>query len=274
MTVDEIRQRQDWNEFQDHINAERKDSTSELTDEQLIELYEKWLENTASVKKVNLDKPDETVQESGAQTAENDFGIVWQDGYAQDNETDFGGIWQDGYGQAGETVYGDDLQDGFDEPTETAQHTESSVSVDNAPAEDMDTSTDIIDLNSPKAIENAQPSVEEQQSGVSEEVQDTDSLFYKIDDLGDEHTDDSFSQSVKLHNEIKRLERELASANAKISSMQGIIDKTNAVINSDKQLLSHFRAAMKKSDKTVDKEEKEKTPDQPKPANPSKHNRK
>jgi len=103
MTFDEIKQKPDWNEFQDHINAEGKTDTSELTDEQLIELYEKWNENTAAAKKVNIDNPDEPVQENGAQTSENDFGIVWQDAYAQDNETDFGGIWQDGYGQADES---------------------------------------------------------------------------------------------------------------------------------------------------------------------------
>lgn len=240
--------------------------------------------------KVNLDKSDEPIQESNAQFVEKDFGGEWQEGYAQANEIDFGGEWQDGYEQADEIEYGGDWQDGYgqadeveyggswqngyDEPTEIDLSADSDISADSVSADDMDISMDIIDLSGTKAIENALPPIEEQQSSISETAPDTDDIFYKADDLGAEHTDDSFSQSVKQHEEIKRLERELAKANAKISSLQSIVDKTNAVINSDKQLLSAFRAAMKTYDRTVGKAEKEKIPDQPKKTCPPKHNRK
>lgn len=260
-----------------------------------------------ATEKVNLDKFDEPTQEGNDQFVEKDFGGEWQEGYAQSDEMDFGsewqdgytqpdemnfggewqdsytqpdeinfgGKWQDGYEQADEIEYGGSWQNGFDEPTEVELSADSDISVDSVSADDMDMSMDIIDLSSTKAIENAPPPIEEQQqSSISEISSDTDSIFYKVDDLGDEHTDDSFSQSVKQHNEIERLERELARANAKISSLQGVIDKTNAVINSDKQLLSNFRAALKTYDRTVGKAEKENIPDQPKKTSPSKQSRK
>ena len=260
-----------------------------------------------NIEKIDFDKSDEPTQEDNAQFVkknlggelqdgyaqsdemnfggewqngytqpdEMNFGGEWQDGYTQPDEINFGGKWQDGYEQADEIAYGGSWQNGFDEPTEVELSAESDISVDSVSADDMDMSMDIIDLSSTKAMENAPPPIEgQQQSSTFEISPDTDSIFYKVDDLGDEHTDDSFSQSVKQHDEIKRLERELARANAKISSLQGVIDKTNAVINSDKQLLSNFRAALKTYDQTVGKAEKENIPDQPKKTSPSKQSRK
>ncbi len=228
-----------------------------------------------NVGKINLDKTDEPTQEGNDQFVEKDFGSEWQEGYAQADEMDFGSEWQDGYEQADEIEYDGNWQNSYDEPTEIELSTDSDISVDSVSADDKDMSLDIIDLSSTKAIENTPPPIEEQQqSNISETSPDTNSIFYKVDDLGDEHTDDSFSQSVKQHEEIKRLEQELARANAKISSLQGVIDKTNAVINSDKQLLSDFRAAMKTYDRTVGGGEKEKIPDQPKKTSSSKQSRK
>lgn len=66
-----------------------------------------------------------------------------------------------------------------------------------------------------------------------------DDLFYRMDDLGDEHNNDIFAQAVAMRNEIRRLEQELTKA-------KEIVDKTNNILKSDSKLLADFKSAKKK----------------------------
>lgn len=135
------------------------------------------------------------------------------------------------------------------------------------------------------AVSKEQPAPEKQLKDESTEIinldaakqthtTNNDDLFYQIDDLGDKHTDDSFSQAVTLREENKRLEQELAKANSKIASLQKIVDTTNSVLKSNDTLLADFKAAMKKYDQKLGSTQKGINPEQPKKANPSKHGRK
>lgn len=99
---------------------------------------------------------------------------------------------------------------------------------ENKNVEDND-NEDILDLNNPELLKN----------------NDTDDLFYQIDDLGDAHTDDTFSEIVKLRNELKAAQNKNAEQAKTIANLTGVINRTNAILNANPTLLSDFKAAKK-----------------------------
>lgn len=175
-------------------------------------------------------KPDDTpqpkwVEDSGEWQVHSEpdeivSGGEWQEVQGEPDEIVGGGEWQEVQDEPNEIVSGGEWQEVQGEPDEEVRDEPEKV-VDVEPDEDV--SEDIIDLSKPPTEEKVL-------------TNDSDSVFYKIDDLGDKHTNDSFSQAVKLHDEIKRLESEVA-------RLQKVIDKTGAVLNSNPKLLADFRAA-------------------------------
>lgn len=222
------------NDIPDDYRARAANLLEDLDD------YEKSYLNGEQDKTVDLTKHNDYTQ-----TDEIEYGGEWQDGYAQADDIEYGGEWQDGYAQADEIEYGGEWQETKD--------------VETVPANELDPSMDIFDLDNSITLE-AQPSIiEEITDDVSEMV--SDNIFYKADDLGDEHTEDSFSLAVDQQEKIRELEQKLA-------NLQKMLDKTNAVIKSDKKLLSEFKTALKNFN---NKAEKEKLTDISKKPKPQKH---
>lgn len=139
-------------------------------------------------------------------------------------------------------------------------------SISNNLISDITPKIDVVKSEDVKSEERSQSMEDESVDIISQEefkvkqeerANNNDDLFYKLDDLGDEHNNDSFAQVVALRNEIKRLELELAKA-------KKIVDKTNNILNSDSKLLSDFKAAKKKYENQQEKLETGKKLDTPK----------
>ena len=99
---------------------------------------------------------------------------------------------------------------------------------------------------------------------------DREDVFYKDDDLGGEHTEDKFSETVKLREELKAAlkraetaENKCAEQTKTITHLRGVIDKTNAILNANPQLLNDFKAAKAEFAKTQPSKHDEQKPPKP-----------
>lgn len=102
-------------------------------------------------------------------------------------------------------------------------------------------------------------------------------VFYKDDDLGGEHTEDKFSETVKLREELKAAIKRAETAENKcveqsktITHLRGVIDKTNAILNANPKLLNDFKAAKAEFAKTQTSNREEQKSAKPEEQKPSK----
>lgn len=108
-------------------------------------------------------------------------------------------------------------------------------------------------------------------------------VFYKDDDLGGEHTDDKFSEAVRLREALKAAVKRAEIAESKcaeqsktITQMRGVIDRTNAILNANPNLLNDFKAAKAEFAKSQTQKPEEQKPQEQKTKGqkPPKHGKK
>lgn len=107
---------------------------------------------------------------------------------------------------------------------------------------------------------------------------DREDVFYKYDDLGGEHTEDIFSETVRLREELKATTKRAENAENKcmeqsktIIHLRGVIDKTNAILNANPKLLNDFKAAKAEFAKTQTSNREEQKSTKSEEQKPKKH---